>query len=469
MKRLYNDTFAPLGPSGEARERILNIPQTRKRPSGRHYLRRAPILAAAVLICLALATTALAASPGLAGRLAGLLGGFAPYAGVEEGLSATDQGITVRLASAMADQGMARVLLEISGDLQGEMQVGKTAPLSGSIGWENDGEPGYATCSIFGFTCVGADRETGTYLVEGRIWADLPRENREMTVEIDRFSTTSQPVSLDTDPEEFWLSLEGAGPAEWETLETGETVLLPGQSNWDIPGLPEGRISSVGFDGDGLLHILCELPEEAEADAYSATALPWLTNAAREEGANLYGMGPGRERGEYNALEVRVVRDGRVYLDRSYAGIPPEEIGDWGISHVSMGYDNAGPIEGEWRIAFQAREMPARQLPLTGETGWGDQIPSSLSITPWSVRLIGAARVTFHDTPCTVTLSDGTVLELPGVQMYSADPREGWEARERNVGFWEFEQPVDPEQAVRIRIGPWRIDLGEGEGTVTGE
>ena len=465
MKRLYNDTFAPLGPSRETRERILNIPQTQKRPSGRHYLRRAPILAAAVLICLALATTALAAAPGLAGRLAGLLGGFAPYAQVEEGLSVTDRGITVRLASAMADQGMARVLLEISGDLKGEMQAGETAPLSGYLRWAPDGEPRYPTTSISGFTCVGADQETGTYLVEGRIWAELPRENREMTVEIDSFSTTSRRVSLSS--EDIWIPLEGAGPAEWETLETGKTVLLPRQSNLEIPGLPEARLSSVGFDGDGLFHILYEMPEETAADAYSATALAWLIDTTREEGNNHYGMGRGKERGEIESQEIRVVRDGRVYLDRSYVGLTPEEMGNWGISHVSLGYDNIGPIEGEWSIAFRAQEMPTRQLPLTGETGWGDQLPSSLSITPWSVRLIGGARVTFHDTPCTVTLNDGTVLELPGVQMHSIDPREGWETRGRNVGFWEFEQPVDAGQVSGVQIGPWHIQLGEDQGVVT--
>lgn len=464
MKQLYKDTFEPLGPSREARERILRIPQPRGRARGLSW-RTAAL--AAVLACL-LATSAFAAVPGLAERLAGLLGGFAPYAQVEEGLSAADRGITVRLVSAMADQGMARILLEVSGDLKGGMQVGETAPLDGYIRWAPDGEPRYPTTSIFGFTCAGADRETGTYLVEGRIWTALPRDNREMSVEIDGFTTTSQMVNRGAD--EFWLPLEGTGPAEWETLETGEVVLTPGQSNLEIPGIPEACLSSVGFDGDGLLHILYEMPEETAADAYSATALAWLIDTTREEGAHHYGTGTaGQERGEMESPEVRVVRDGRVYLDRSYMGIAPEEIGNWGISHVSVGYDNAGPIQGEWRIDFRAQEMPTRQLPLTGETDWGDQLPSSLSITPWSVRLIGGARVTFHDTPCTVTLRGGTVLELPGVQMHSVDPREGWETRERNVGFWEFEQPVDPEQAVRVQIGPWRIDLGAEEGTVTGE
>lgn len=78
---------------------------------------RTGLMAAA--ICAALAVTAVAVSPPLRETLIQFLGSFEPYAQEVEGVSATDQGIELRVVRVLADKNGGTAYLEAE-DLVGE-------------------------------------------------------------------------------------------------------------------------------------------------------------------------------------------------------------------------------------------------------------------------------------------------------------------------------------------------------------
>ena len=109
FEKEYRRQIEQIGP-GEAQlkavlERLAAQPERRAhRPwnAGRTVL-------AATLLCVALIASALAVSPGLRETLAAALGSFAPYAQeMEEGVC-VENGIEVKVLSAMADSSIVKV------------------------------------------------------------------------------------------------------------------------------------------------------------------------------------------------------------------------------------------------------------------------------------------------------------------------------------------------------------------------
>lgn len=77
------------------------------------------LLAAAVLVCGALTTSALALSPTLRDYLAQALGSFTSYSQEPEGAVAVDQDVEIRVVSAVTDQYRMKIYVEAQ-DLTGE-------------------------------------------------------------------------------------------------------------------------------------------------------------------------------------------------------------------------------------------------------------------------------------------------------------------------------------------------------------
>lgn len=107
----------------------LNAIPSERRRYMRQKLRFAAVLTAAVI---ALAGTALAVSPSLRGLLENALGSFAPYAQEVNGVSVIDQGIEVRVVSAVADGETAVAYVTVT-DLTGN-RLDENLGYNGSLG-----------------------------------------------------------------------------------------------------------------------------------------------------------------------------------------------------------------------------------------------------------------------------------------------------------------------------------------------
>jgi len=167
------DCPVPEGFQTRVTQTLNKLPEKKRTIPRRLAGRIAAVAAAALLV-----TSAGAASPALQDTLESFLGGFLPYSQpLEEGVSVTDQGVTVRLVSAMADQGIARVIVEVSGDLGGTLPLG-TGGVSAWLSWEG------GSADIGKTECIAVDPERGTCLVESRLWSDSIHAGRNMEFQI---------------------------------------------------------------------------------------------------------------------------------------------------------------------------------------------------------------------------------------------------------------------------------------------
>lgn len=115
----YKRGMEAIGPSDTQMESMLTaLEQAQDRPIKTARSTARTVLLAAAL-CAALVATAFAVSPTLRDALATTLGSFAPYSQKVEGLSVVDQGIEVKIVSALTDGNSARIYFELR-DLTGD-------------------------------------------------------------------------------------------------------------------------------------------------------------------------------------------------------------------------------------------------------------------------------------------------------------------------------------------------------------
>lgn len=201
----------------------------------------------AAALCAALAVTAVAASPSLREALAHMLGGFEPYAQEVEGVAATDQGIQLRVVSALSDGNKTVIYLEAR-DLEQERLGAQT---TFQTLWVDRPEAAYVGGTFSSGQTVSYDAETHTALMRFSFTGDGPPASGG-TLELGIRSFTPS----------LWME-EGSMPQELLTqdllevmeLETGETVLVPEQTSAGLEGIQSGFLSAVGFGTDGRLHI----------------------------------------------------------------------------------------------------------------------------------------------------------------------------------------------------------------------
>lgn len=135
-------------------------------------LRTALIVAA---ICVAMAASALALSPTLREALESALGAYAPYATAVEGAVCVENGIEIKVVSAMADSSVVRIYVEAR-DLEGD-RLSADMGVSASIKREKPTDENWIYSYSTGASCVDYDAETKTALLEintsGTITGDL--------------------------------------------------------------------------------------------------------------------------------------------------------------------------------------------------------------------------------------------------------------------------------------------------------
>jgi len=250
IEREYREALDSLRFSDGEKERMMkNLMERQERaPVKRRGMRALRTALIAAALCLALAGTALAASPGLREMLAAAMGGFAPYAQGQGGEPHVINGIEFRVKSVLADDFSIRAYVEAK-DLEGgffhkiddltiptRIWGGVALPLitewldpNSSESWSTNAE------------CLGYDEETETALLVVSSWKLMPENFTGAAVEL--LEMTSY---LTGDCEVVWRNEEGVTiPVDVKPVES--TVL--GADTALASGLDavEARLSPLGL------------------------------------------------------------------------------------------------------------------------------------------------------------------------------------------------------------------------------
>ena len=475
MKEEYRREMEQLGPRPEELERLYRVMEggaemkKTKRLGGK---------AAAVLVCAALMVTAAAAAtvPAVWEALQDRLGAFAPYAQTIEGAACADQGVEVRVLSAISDDLEAWVYLSVRDveedrlneflTLDGKLTAGEAKePEEGSVLWMWFTEP----FSTSRFELVSYDAGTKTALLSARVSYDAWTQPNG-AARLDITGMTTQKGSMRGS-----VSCASVTGAELKSLPAGENdkvifklyhvrgtnpkyvydngldyflpdeqvVLAPGQTPMDIEGTEDMRVSSMGFASDGCFHIRLELaqgvaPELGEDDGVSRLCIS---------------LSDGDWDGDYYIYQERLVEGGIDILfpllkAENLEGIQSREAGIFG------GYTRPGTdIEGSWSTEFELDYYPSTVLDWTGELdGWKVE---RLTVSPLSVTMKSNASGGL-DIPLYAVKKDGsTVAAQLGRSGYNnvgamrGEREEEWEA----YATWKFEEPVEVEDLVSLRLG----------------
>ena len=402
----------------------------------RRKRKRAPVrlLLAAALACGVLTISVLALSPALREYLTQALGSFAPYSQELSGATAVDQKVKVRVVSAVTDRYRVKLYVELT-DLTGERIVDENTRLSAKIQREA-GEDGLRS------RCVGYDPETCTALFELngnmeeggkyqeqmrlRITQVRPQQYHEYTIE-----TQSMAAALS---EDYAQTME---------LETGEVVLLPGQTQLKLPGLERAEISSLGFMEDGTFHTLFRLPEGAVLDQEGLDG-SWLC-----VDMTVNGEIPCR-----TVESCCFVRDGIPYLEVIHDHVSLDDLDGISFQGVGGNIVQSEKISGNWEILFQVENMSVRELELTGAAA-GSTISSQLILTPLGAMITGEYEKGYWGgQSCAVVYQDGTRMDHTEIEAGRMSP-EGVCI----LGNWTFGEAVDLDRAAALEIGGLWIPL----------
>lgn len=202
----------PEGFDGRLREALDGLPP-RKTRRGLGAMKTALIAAAA---CALLAGTAFAASPGLREMLAEALGGFAPYAQELDSQVYTWNGFEIKALSAMADENMVRVFVQVR-----DMEKRELLDIDGAWGedspwlWISEAESGEAfRASSQGHNYRHYDGETQTAVSVVTAWGEITEDLTGAVLKADT------PLNMMDNPQNAAVQI----PFEVE-VRTSQTVL----------------------------------------------------------------------------------------------------------------------------------------------------------------------------------------------------------------------------------------------------
>lgn len=442
MGKPYYDAMDKIRAGGDWKRRTLEkldageIPAAEARP--RRRLRTLVLAAAA---CALLAGTALALSPGLREAL----GLFTPYAAPVEGVSATDQGIEVRAVSALSDGNVAKVVLEVR-DLSGKRLDGQTHIKSlyldrpdadyGAGGWSYGGNSGF-------------DPETGVLTYVLSFHGDgPPASGGTLEVEIGGF----EPGVYRVEDAAIPVALTGA-VLETETLDTGETVLVPEQTPAALEGTDWAALSALGFGNDGRVHVQFRLADGADPERSDMVA--FVEHISYQEHYEEYYD----ENMAYNMTYRQVIfqRDGRWYCDNSWAA-GPEELTDLELSTAQGWIYTAPAVAGEWALSVPLEDVPQRLIALDETIGSVTAKQAAVTTLGVSIESDPNGGPGVLSYPLAVELADGSWVSAGGSD--GAFHAGGGYA----FNHWSFDAPIDPEQVTGIAVGYWMIPLEGGAG-----
>ncbi len=463
----YRRDIEAVGPGQDQLDRLMAALETRKAPAKKRVLRTVLIAAA---LCAALMVTALAVSPTLREALAQALGLFAPYSQEVEGVSATDQGIQVRVVSALSDGNVAQVYYEMQ-DLTGDRldaftNVDLIAPMPAN--WGEDGGVHWAGA---GSTKIGGlisyDPETKTALMVGAVLGNgPPAEKLVLDMDISQIKPGSRHEEPAIDP--AWISKE---TLKTLTLPNGKVVLAPEQNPRELEDSEFFSLSSYGFGEDGVLHLLVKVRADDSQWEHKACTVrytggtsisdtpPYYPRTNRYHQSTSY-KGMTEEEIELADPEACFEYEGVTYYD-CRTGITPADVaeGDVEWNKKFSAFLNTRPIiRGEWDLTVPVEMVEKISIDMTGsQTVIADVAAQTLHLSVLGCTIESDPNGTAGSLNyiLTVYLADGSTL--------SADRADGlFHAGRYAVNHWTFPEPVEPEEVTAIALGLWYVPIENG-------
>ena len=443
MEKHWEDLARHLRLPDESRARIRTQLAAPPRPREAAVKKRpTPLcgLLIAAAAAAALAVTALALSPTLRDALRGALGAFPPYAQnmAGKGVSAVDQGIEVRVVSALADGNTIIVYFEAQ-DLTGDRMDGSTNTNTqlewpkGQVEWRR------------GMTLlpeqIAYDAATKTALYRAGFVGDgVPAERLTVTLYGQVFSPGYHSFgSQEPLPDEVICKTL----LRTETLPGGGVVLVPRQN--PAP-LPDDRmiISACGFGTDGRFHV--QIGVEAGSEGYC-----WPTVESK---AFLSGQ---RSFFYYEREgEAQFERDGMTYFDYTYRG-ERADLEDMAILLSIASVQKEGEIWGEWRLEAPLELQRATVISMENSGTEPAIGPEALRLflSPISCTIENDPKdngKTSLGYPLALFLADGSVIS--GLTCDS-----NYYSGRYATDHWTFPRPIDPAAVTAIAIGQWYVPL----------
>ncbi len=433
-----------------------------EQPRKPHTLRRT--LAVGVAAALVLAVTAGALSPTVQELLSNALGGFGRYAQTVEG-QAVDQGIEVKVLSAMADSTMLVVYAEAK-DQAGD-RLDDTLSVDGLlIPEKSERETSGITMGMFSRECIGYVPETKTALLKFTHTFGKPDEASELKnlrLRVDGFQPKDYSVEVNlpdlTLPDQalagWYLAAEnvlyGSGTLDTAEDYIGALALEPGQTPADL-GSELVSLSSAGFGADGKFHLQFEVP--AEARMGSSTLLSTLRSRYAETLDLESGEGfeeASRISMAYNdpLTSFWFTRDGKVYAELVFP-VGPETAADLRLESVYGAVVLADSISGSWEIPLTVETLPELRIPLSGMLD-GTEL-KEMTLSPLNVTILSASRLPRE--PVSALKKDGSEI--------AAKPKAGSGGDELYYNRWEFTEPVEMDELAGISVAGWFIPVENG-------
>lgn len=420
-------------------------------------LERAParprmrVLAAAAA-CAALFATALAVSPGLREVLGTALGSFAPYAQEVEGVSAADQGIEVRVVSALSDGNRSVAYLEVR-DLTGD-RIGPDTFLSLAIGGLSRQPADYSASRYGGGRPLHYDAETGTILTSVELTVDgPPASSGTLDVVFERLTP-----SLRRESGAFSPSLLTGAALETVTLETGETVLVPEQTPSLLEGTELAALSSIGFGGDGRLHIQLRYGESLNVQASDLHASIYSRSHAQMVESGVFDQEAYDRSAQYFQENTETIFEweGAWYLDKCFQSAP-SDLRDIQVGEVSVMAIEGELVEGRWALSIPLENVPHRSFQAEEAIGAVTLRFLDLTTLGLSTRSDPGDRLGVLHYPVTVYLEDGSRIAA-GYPDSSVINGVAYD-------HWSFPEPIDPEAVVGLAFDQWYVPIdGEAAG-----
>lgn len=367
-------------------------------------------------------------------QLSEALGKFTSLSQSVEGVSVTDQGIEVKVVSAMTDSVTTKLYVTIqdkTGDRLHSTDIGL------SYGISRPGTEG--GISTMGAKCVSYDAETKTALFE-------IKHNGSLTVEGDDpvFLAIGKIQPGDCD---FELKLPQdvltTRLLETQKLDSGETVLKPGQTPYVFENVDYLSISSMGFASDGRIHFLLRLDDKADWMIEGDLGASILTTLRSKTGDDCLGGDDIRTKSFW--------LNGILYHEISFP-LTVDAFSDLRLDTIYGSVVTQPVIKGTWRVKLNLEQLPSRQYQISEKI---DSITyHDLTVSAVSIVLKGGTDSDPHQLlynyPMAVILKDGTVLHPEyngGIWVGGATNR------------WEFSVPVDIDQITGVAFNYWMIPL----------
>ena len=425
---------------------------------------------AAALVCIMLiATAAATAVPAIWQALTGNLGAFAPYAQNIRGASCQDQGIKVRVLSALSDDLWGKFYISVQ-DVEedrldeyltpeGRLQTGVAAPPE-----SEKSVSVFSMNSKFDFVSYDPESKTALFSIDTLFFEDV-RPSGDARLSLTGMTTRENYMDAEMScaavTGEVLKSLPlGAGdetifgPDEIKQFDLTEAilpanrvVLAPEQNPMPLEGTEDMWISSMGFAEDGRFHIRLGFADGVMLKR--SEEWPCMFFSELYDGEPWYG---GTD-GVWKLACYETLVPGGIDILFPLIHVDALEALKACKANFYGQFTRPGiDIEGSWEIDFQSEYFSSAVLDWTGELA--NRKVTKVTLSPMSVTMNSNDSGGFSGATLYAVKRDGsTVAAKPGTGSYSKVDKTGaimqeWDA----YSTWKFEEPVDTEEIVGLSL-----------------